>query len=151
MGFAFALGASAGCDLSYPEVIIVNQTTDTMQLKNPSFSGCIWNHVLAYGDATSPKRCLPGDDRIHFQRFNAEAYCQDRIGNGTLAGTCPCDGGTATALDGGIDAEPPNIEPTWFNYQTISSRHASYGQLYRFEVTLADLEQDFSIPGPYGH
>lgn len=148
---ALALATGVGCDLAYPEVIIVNRTTETMVLKDPSFSGCVWNLVLAHGDATSPKRCLPGDDRVHFQRLNAEAHCQDRVAKGTLAGACPCDGGAGPSRDGGIDAEPPSTQPTWFNYQTRSTHHAAYGQLYRLEITLDDMEQDFSIPGPYGH
>jgi len=41
--------------------------------------------------------------------------------------------------------------PTWFNYQTISTRRVGYGDFGVFEITSDDLEQDFSIPGPYGH
>ena len=146
---ALALLTCTNCDLAYPEVVIVNRTADIMLLRNPSFSGCVWNVVLAIDDATSPKRCLPGDDRVHFQRLDAEAYCRDRIGNCTLPSVIPCDGGIA--LDGGAAQEAPSSEPTWFNYQTISSKHVAYGSFYRFEVTLDDMEQDFSIPGPYGH
>lgn len=148
-GFALAVVTCAGCDLAYPEVVIVNRTEDPMLLRNPSFSGCLWNVVLANGDATSPRRCLPGDDRVHFQRFDAEAYCQDRLANCTLPGAATCDGGSPP--DGGTDEESPGTEPTWFNYQTISSQHVAYGNFYRFEITLDDMEQDFSIPGPYGH
>jgi hypothetical protein len=151
LGLAFALAMCAGCDLAYPEIVIVNRTADTMLLRNPSISGCVWNVVLANGDATSPKRCLPGDDRVHFQRLDTEAYCQDRVSHGTLTGVCPCDGGAGIALDGGTDEEPPSTQPTWFNYQSLSSKHVAYGQFYRFGVTLDDMEQDFSIPGPYGH
>jgi hypothetical protein len=146
---ALALVTCAGCDLAYPEVVIVNRTADTMLLKNPSFSGCLWSVVLANGDATSPRRCLPGGDHVHFQRFDAEAYCQDRIADCTLSRAATCDGGAA--LDAGTDQEPPSTEPTWFNYQTSSSKHVAYGNFYRFEITLDDMEQDFSIPGPYGH
>ncbi len=148
VGLALVL-ACAGCDLAYPEVVIVNSSADTMLLRNPSFSGCVWNIVLANGDATSPKRCLPGDDRVHFQRLNAEEYCRDRIANCTLPGAASCDAGVA--LDGGADEDPPSLAPTWFNCQTISSKHVAYGSFYRFELTLDDMEQDFSIPGPYGH
>jgi hypothetical protein len=146
---ALVLASGTGCDLAYPEVVIVNRTADTLLLRNPSFSGCVWNVVLANGDATSPKRCLPGDDRVHFQRLDAEAYCLDRVGTCTLPGLPPCDGGVA--LDGGSAEEPPSTKPTWFNYQTTSRKHVAYGSFYRLDVTLDDMEQDFSIPGPYGH
>ncbi len=149
--FALAPAMLAGCDLVYPEVVIANHTADTMLLKNPSFSGCVWNVVLANGDTTAPRRCLPGDDQVHFQRLNAEAYCQQRANDGTLPGACPCDGGTSPSLDGGTLNEAASTEPIWFNYQTVSVRHAASGQFYLFEITLDDMEQDFSIPGPYGH
>ncbi|MBN2573215.1 MAG: hypothetical protein JXP73_01500 [Deltaproteobacteria bacterium] len=148
---ALALASLSGCDLAYPEVVVVNRTADTMLLRNPSFSGCIWPVVLANGDATSPGRCLPGDDRVHFKRLNAETYCQDEAQDRTLPGVCPCDGGVAPELDAGdVDADV-NTQPMWFNYQTVSSKHVGYGGFYLFEITLDDMEQDFSIPGPYGH
>jgi hypothetical protein len=148
---ALALSSLVGCDLAYPEVVVVNRTADTVLLKNPSFSGCIWPVVLANGSATSPGRCLPGDDHVHFQRLNAGAYCQDQAGNGTLTGVCPCDGGVSPVLDGGDTDSDTNAQPMWFGYQTISIKHVDYGSFYLFEITLDDMEQDFSIPGPYGH
>jgi hypothetical protein len=141
----------AGCDLGYPEVAIVNQTADPILIKNPSFNGCIWSTVLANGLATSPGRCLPGDDHVHFQKLNAEAYCQEQTEDGTLAGVCPCDGGVASSRDGGIIDGLVNAIPTWFNYQTITVKHVGYGRFYLFEITPDDMEQDFSVPGPYGH
>jgi hypothetical protein len=146
---ALALLAVAGCDLAYPEVVVVNRTADTLLLRNPSFSGCVWHVVLANGAATSPRRCLPGGDRIHFQRLDAEAYCRDRLADCTLPGATACDAGSEP--DAGPDAEPPGTEPIWFNYQTISAKHVAYGGFYRLEVTVDDMEQDFCIPGPYGH
>ena len=144
--------ASAGCDLEYPEVVVVNQTKDQMLVKNPSFNGCIWSTVLAYGAATSPGRCLPGDDHVHFQKFDAEEYCQQQAADGTIAGICPCDGGAIEAApNGGVDSGLVNTVPTWFNYQTISTKHIDYGEFRIFTITLDDMEQDFSVPGPYGH
>ena len=144
--------ALSGCDLEYPEVVVVNQTKDQMLVKNPSFNGCIWSTVLAYGAATSPGRCLPGDDHVHFQKFDAEEYCQEQAADGTLAGICRCDGGAIEAApDGGVDSGLVNTVPTWFNYQTISTKHVDYGEFRIFTITLDDLEQDFSVPGPYGH
>jgi len=142
---AAAVVAFSGCDLAYPEVVIVNRTADTMLLRNPSFSGCIWNVVLSNGEATSPRRCLPGRDRVHFQRLDAESYCGTRVASCALPGLPSCDGGAA--LDGGA----ADTTPVWFNYQTLSRHEISYGGFYRFEVGPDDMEQDFSIPGPYGH
>jgi hypothetical protein len=151
--FAFMLvsGVLAGCDLANPEVAIVNRTADPVLLKNPSFNGCIWNTVLATGDATSSGRCLPGNDHVHFQKLDVEAYCQEQAIDGTLAGVCPCDGGVASSQDGGIIEGLVNAIPTWFNYQTVTIKHVGYGQFYLFEITPDDMEQDFSVPGPYGH
>ncbi len=139
---------AAGCDLAYPEVVVTNRTAETVQFRQVSFSGCAWEDVLAFGDSTSPGRCLPGEDRVHLQRLDAAAYCREQAEDGTVDGLCPCDAsrGDAQPLEGLTDAEP-----TWFNYQTVEARTVRYGEFYRFEVTLAELEQDFSVPGPYGH
>ncbi len=110
-----------GCDLAYPEVVIVNGTSPQILIRNASFSGCLWATVLELGEATSPGRCLPGEDRVHFEKLD-------------LAAQTP--GGAA---------------PLWFRYQTISVRSAGYRNFERFEITLDDLEQDFGVPGPYGH
>ncbi len=100
-----------GCDLEYPEVAVVNNTAEYILIKNPSFNGCVWNTVLAYGAATSPGRCLPGDDHVHFQKFDAQEYCQDQAKDGTLPGVCPCDGGVAISPDGGVDQGLVNAVP----------------------------------------
>jgi hypothetical protein len=104
--------------------------------------------VLAFGESTSPGRCLPGEDRVHFQKFDAAAYCQEQAEDGTIDGLCPCDGGAA---DPEILEGLTNAEPMWFNYQTVASRAVDYGEFHRFEITLTGLEQDFSAPSPYGH
>jgi hypothetical protein len=140
-----------GCDLAYPEVVIVNQTAEPILLKNPAFNGCVWSTVLANGAATSPGRCLPGDDHVHFQKLDAEKYCQEQAADGTLSGVCPCDGGAVSPVDGGIEEGLINGVPTWFNYQTITVKHVGYGEFHLFAITLDDMEQDFSVPGPYGH
>ncbi len=140
--------ATAGCDLAYPEVVVTNQTAEAVQLRRVSFNGCAWEGVLAFGDSTSPGRCLPGEDRVHLERLDAAAYCRERAEDDALDGLCPCDASSG-------DAEPreglTDAEPTWFNYQTVDARTVRYGEFYRFEITLAELEQDFSVPGPYGH
>jgi hypothetical protein len=123
-----ACAGGAGCDLAYPEVVVVNQTAPHFQLRNLSFNGCLWDTVLAHGESTAPARCLPGDDRVHFERFDAAAYDTRR--------------------------EPDSSEhpvPLWFNYQTRTQYRVGYGEFRVFHITLDDLEQDFSVPGPYGH
>jgi hypothetical protein len=121
-----------GCELDYPEVVVVNRTEDPVLLKNPSLSGCVWNVVLANGVATSPGRCLPGSDHIHFQKMDADSYCQRQ---------------TADGKDEGLESDVP----VWFNYQTRTVKSIDYGRFYLFELTPDDMEQDFSVPGPYGH
>jgi hypothetical protein len=138
----------AACDLAYPEVVIVNKTSEHIQLRDLSFNGCTWNEVLSYGEATAVGRCLPGTDRVHFEKFDAAAYCEEQAEDGTIPGVCPCDGGTT---DAGSSDEQVNPVPTWFNYQTVSVKRAGYGEFHTYEVTLDDMEQDFSVPGPYGH
>jgi len=113
--------ASAGCDLAYPEVVVVNRTGAHILLRTPSFNGCVWDVVLADGDATTPGRCLPGEDRVHFQKLDMDQEV----------------GTTQTA--------------TWFNYQTTSTKRVGYGSFHVFEIRLEEIEQDFSTPGPYGH
>ncbi len=152
-GFLF-LTAAAGCDEAYPEVVVVNRTDEHVLIKNASFNGCAWDGVLAFGEATSPGRCLPGEDRVHFQRYDAEAYCREQAEDGTIEGVCPCEGDASLAdagVDAGVDTESTDVEPRWFNYQTLFVRRVHYGDFRVFEITLDDMEQDFSVPGPYGH
>ena len=140
--------ATAGCDAAYPEVVVVNDTADTVQLRKVSFNGCFWDGVLAFGDATSPGQCLPGEDRVHFEKFDAAAYCREQAEDGTIDDLCLCQGS-----DGVVETmeELKNTEPMWFNYQTVSPKRVEYGEFYVFEIQLTDVEQDFSVPGPYGH
>jgi hypothetical protein len=137
------------CEYEYPQVAVVNQTDEHILIRNISFSGCLWATVLAFDGATSPDRCLPGEDRVRVQKFDAAAYCNQQALDGTIAGICPCDGGSVP--EAGVDPGLANAEPLWFNYQTKSVKHVGYGEFHVFRVTLDDLEQDFSVPGPYGH
>ena len=114
---AFAI---AGCENAYPEVVVTNDTGESVQVRDVSFNGCLWTEVLSYGETTSPQRCPTGTDRVHFKKLDAAKYS----GQGA---------------------------PLWFNYQTISEHSADYGDFQRIEITLTDMEQDFSVPGPYGH
>lgn len=142
---ALCLGLCA-CDVAYPEVIVINDTSEHIQLRNLSFNGCLWNTVLSYGDATAPGRCLPGKDRVHFQKLDAQAYCRAQVDDGTIDGLCNCDGSV-----GDTDPALINEAPMWFNYQTLSTHRIDYGDFIVIEITLDDMEQDFSAPGPYGH
>ncbi len=119
---------ATGCDLDYPEVVVVNRIAADVVIRDPSFNGCRWNVTLNFGDTTIPKRCLPGDDRVHFQKLDLGKYADDLAAAGT---------------------DVP--EPMWFNYQTVSVKRVGEGDFRVFDVTADDLEQDFSIPGPYGH
>jgi hypothetical protein len=145
---ALLLLTLAGCDLTYTEVVVVNKTAEQIQLRNLSFNGCAWATVLAFGEATSPGRCLPGEDRVHFEKFDAAAYCREQADDGTIGGVCPCD---SDEPHGSTDEGTVNAVPTWFNYQTLTAHHVDHGEFRLFEVTLDDMEQDFSVPGPYGH
>jgi hypothetical protein len=128
---ALGIACLGGCDLAYPEVVVVNRTNEGLLVRNPSFNGCGWNTVLGYGDATTPGRCLAGADRVHFQKLDVAGY--------------------AAAADGGVASDGGLAPPVWFNYQTVSVKRVDYGDFRIFEITLDDMEQDFSIPGPYGH
>jgi len=128
---ALGIACLCGCDFAYPEVVIVNRTSEGLLVRNPSFNGCRWTTVLGYGEATTPGRCLSGADRVHFQKLDVAAY--------------------AAAADGGVASDGGVAAPTWFNYQTVSIKQVDYGDFRVFEITPDDMEQDFSIPGPYGH
>lgn len=148
MGILVPCLAMIGCEVAYPEVVVTNAIAETVQVRHVSFNGCAWEGVLAFGEATAPGRCLPGSDRVHFEKLDAAAYCREQAGDGTLDGVCPCGPQTATPeLDEGL----LNVEPMWFSYQTTSAKTVRYGGFYHFELTPTGLEQDFSVPGPYGH
>ena len=138
----------AACEFDYPQIVIVNQTAVPLQLRNPSFSGCVWNTVLGYGETSSVARCPPGSDHVHFQKLDVAAYCRQHLEDPVVVAAC--DGDAGVSLPPGADAGQGSV-PTWFNYQTTSVQHAGYGEFHVFEIRLDDIEQDFSIPGPYGH
>jgi hypothetical protein len=118
-----------GCDLTYPEVVVVNNTAEHVLLAEVSFNGCRWNGVLGFGDATEPRRCLPGSDRVHVKKFDADSVPEP------------------DAMDPGLQ----DPVPRWFAYRTVTTWEAGAGDFRVIEVVLDDLEQDFSVPGPYGH
>jgi len=144
-----------GCEQvleDYPEVVVITKIDEPILVAGISFNGCKWDEILSYGEATSPGRCLPGDDRIHFKKFDPTAYCLEQAQDHTIDNLCLCSGEEQNAADAGpTDPGLTNREPTWFNYQTVSIKKVDYGDFYRFELVAGDMEQDFSTPGPYGH
>jgi hypothetical protein len=130
---ACAVLVLGACDDLYPEVVVVNRIAERVIVRNASFNGCIWDEVLAYDDATPPGRCLPGEERVHFQKLDLAAYADE------------------AASDAGVDSGLVTNDVNWFNYQTVSVHRVDYGDFVVFELTRGDMEQDFSVPGPYGH
>ncbi len=143
--FAFA----AGCEEMYPEVVVTNTIDEHILIRNVSMNGCKWEDMLAYEDSTSPGRCLPGSDRIHFQKFDPKTYCEEQVDDATIDGLCFCNEEDRPE-DDPMDSGLINEEPMWFNYQTKQTFDIE-GGFHLFELTLDDMEQDFSVPGPYGH
>ncbi|HET6438581.1 MAG TPA: hypothetical protein VFG59_11000 [Anaeromyxobacter sp.] len=123
--FACFLAACAAlwtsCDVAYPEVVVSNYWGAHVLIRSPSFNGCVWNVTLAFGESTAPGQCLPGSDHVHFQKLDLDEEASDQ----------------------GV--------PVWFNYETISVKSVGYGTFHEFDVESNDVEQDFSVPGPYGH
>jgi len=144
--------AVVSCDLAYPEIVVVNRTDPQILLRRVSFNGCLWDETLGYGSATSPRQCLPGEGYVHFQRFDVRRFCQKAAKDGTIDGICCSD-------DSAQDCGPDKIrgsaliheEPVWFNYRTVRVLSADYYDHHIVEITMGDMEQDFSVPGPYGH
>lgn len=146
-----ACASFTACELVYPEIIIVNKTAEHVLLKTVSFNGCLWEGVLAYGDATAPGLCLPGSARVHFEKFDASNYCIQQATDGTFEGVCPCDDEGDTGDTSSTDPGMINTEPFWFNYMTVQSYEADNGDFIRIEITMDEIEQDFDVVGPYGH
>jgi hypothetical protein len=148
-----ALGvlAAACADIApeSPQVVVVNNIGPAVMIKGVSVSGCEWDAVLEYGQATAPQRCLAGHDRVHFQKYDAIEYCLGQAKNATIENLCLCSEEGSEASD--VDVGPPTVAPVWFNYQTVSVKHLVAGRFDRFVLNADDLTQDFSIPGPYGH
>ncbi len=137
------------CAPGGPEVMVVHDLDEDVLVRAISFHGCKWDTVLAQGEATPPQFCLPGDDRIHFWKFDASEYCERQVEDGNLPDLCFCD-------DAGVPEDPFDMgiidrEPAWFPYRTVSVKRVDDGEFHRLVLVDDDLEQDFSTPGPYGH
>lgn len=156
---ASSVVALSACDFRSPEVVVVNEMSERVLLRALSFQGCKWDDVLVFGASTTPDRCLPGDDKVHFQRLDIDTYCSEELDDD--AGLRPCGAASASEAPGGGASAPEapgggaggsrSTTPLWFNYQTVSTEHAAYDQFHVFRITQDNVEQDFSVPGPYGH
>jgi hypothetical protein len=144
--FAAVFFLFPACSLFQPEVVVVNNTAPEIMIRNPCFNGIIWNTVLKYGEATSPRRCLRGEGRVHFQKFDAYRYCRNQARYEMIDSLCMCDSSWNSN-----DTDLISATPLWFNYQTQSVENAQMGGFHKIELSLDNMEQDFSVPGPYGH
>jgi hypothetical protein len=124
-----------GCEFRYPEVVVANETHERVLVRSIGFSGCKWDTVLAFGAATVPDRCLPGEDKVHFQKLDIDAYCAEQ-GRGGV-GSESCGGPSSAVPEAGVDREPPGATPLWFNYQTTTVKRVDYDGLYLFRITRA--------------
>jgi len=149
-GLLVCVALSTGCDYAYPEVVVVNELGEAVLVRSISFNGCKWDEMVASGQATAPGRCLTGKDQVHFQRFDAADYCRAQVEDDNLAPLCTCEEQESPPTDP-HDLGLISQTPLWFNYQTVSDHRVQYGSFYRFVLRPDDLEQDFSVPGPYGH
>ncbi|MCX7726246.1 MAG: hypothetical protein N2053_05305 [Chitinispirillaceae bacterium] len=134
------------CNYLEPEVVIVNRIAPEILLIDPSFNGAIWNTVLRYNQATSPQRCMPGEDNVHFKKFDAYTYCRRVTKYRLIDSLCLCDSLWISKDTNIIDATP-----LFFNYKTKDTYEALRTKFLVIEITEENIEQDFSVPGPYGH
>jgi hypothetical protein len=139
-----------GCDAFDPEVVVVNDIDEAILVRQVSFNGCLWPSLVAHGEATPPGRCLPGADRVHFQRFDAEQYCRNQVADGDLPELCFCDE-QAQPPDDPLELDIIDRTPQWFNYRTDYEVEVERGDVVRIVLEADALEQDFSVAGPYGH
>ncbi|MBN1962382.1 MAG: hypothetical protein JW841_15725 [Deltaproteobacteria bacterium] len=144
----FTIGA---CESFYPEVVIVNKTAAPILLRNISYNGCLWESVSQYEEVTSVQKCMPGSDHVYFQKFNALTYYKKLVEDDLID-----DFNTETYNCDDVIGECPvdeNItsQPVWYNYRTSKRFAAKEAGFYTIEIYLEDFEQDFSVPGPYGH
>jgi len=132
--------ALAACEA---EVVIENGLEAPVEIRELSFNGCLWPVLLAPGERTSPCSCPPGADRVHFKRFDAQAFVS----------------GVLEEVARGSRAYPPSGDrlgvklpaPLWFAYRTREPVELEPGALQVLRVTPGQIEQDFEVPGPYGH
>lgn len=135
-----------GCTQLEPEIVIVNKIGEEFLIVDPSFNGAIWNTVLRYNQATSPQRCMPGKDNVHFKKYDAYSYCRKVTKYNLIDSLCMCDSSWVSN-----DTDIVDAIPIFFNYKTKEIYEAVWTKFLVIEITKENMEQDFSVPGPYGH
>ena len=145
-GALVVAGLLSGCDLADPEVVVVNMTAENILLKNVSFRGALWEGVVEYGESSPVARCLPGRDRVHFQKLVLTKECDD-----SMAEDADVETGDLYSEFTADDSLPSSGAPNWFNYQSVTVVEVRSGDYRVLEIRLDDMEQDFTTPGPYGH
>ncbi|MDX9720670.1 MAG: hypothetical protein RBU37_07975 [Myxococcota bacterium] len=146
-GLALLLFSSA-CDLARPEVVVVNELGERVMVRHLSFRGCAWEPVLRHEETSSARLCVAGEGRVHFQKLDLTDYCVNQIESGEgIEGLCNCDG----TLPDEDEEELLAPEPLWFNYQTTAVFSVEEGDIMVIRLRPEQIEQDFSVPGPYGH
>jgi hypothetical protein len=143
LALALAAPFLVACELVNPEVSVQNDLGVPVQIRDISFNGCAWPVVLAPGEATSPCACPPGAERARFKKFDAQSYFNKILED----------------LARGSHDYPPSSDrvgvqlptPLWFNYRTTSRHDLGYGGFEVIHIRPDDIEQDFDVPGPYGH
>ena len=146
---AAAAVCSAACDAAYPEVVIVNDIGPGISVKSVGYNGCKWDEILEYGEASKPHKCLPGEGAITFEKLGpltcyegADRYKFKCFEEWEVSGASVSEDVADDLLD---------ARTMWFNYVTTSQKSVDYGEFHVFTITARDMEQDFSVPGPYGH
>lgn len=134
------------CQMTDPEVVVMNDIAEDVMVRDPAFGGTVWNTVLRYGETTTPRRCMRGDFRVHFKKLSVHDYCRMQAKYRLIDSICLCDSSWISS-DTDIICSVPN----WYNYRTLSSQEAGFGDFLIFKLSGGDMEQDFSVPGPYGH
>ncbi len=133
----------AGCELLNPEVVVRNDLGAPVQIRELSFNGCVWPVLLAPGESTSPCACPPGVERVRFKRFDAQAYVNE------ILEVIARGGHGYPRSDDRVGVRLPT--PLWFSYRTRSPFALGYGDFQVLRVLPDEIEEDFDVPGPYGH
>jgi hypothetical protein len=140
---ALVMALLGACELVNPEVAVQNDLGTPVQIRDISFNGCLWPTVLAPGEATSPCGCTPATERVRFKKFDAQSYVNkvlDDLAHGSRDYPPTSDR---------VGVQLPT--PLWYSYRTRSTSELGYGGFQVIHLRPEDIEQDFDVPGPYGH
>ena len=134
------------CMFREPEVVIINRIAPEVLVRNPTINGTIWETVLKYDEASTVSACMAGSGNVHFQSIDFYYFCREHASHSRIDSICMCD--TSWLSE---DTAMFDIRPLWFNYQSISVNEIRNGDFLVIQLTLNDMEPDYSVPGPYGH